>query len=536
MPRGLFVAAAMSVCTFTAFAGGPTTGLIPLNDLGAGTYQGFQGGLYPGGVNSPPPAHLQAAMARSQLILPRNAQGQVDFVGGVIVMIAFGMSNTTHEFAVFERDQDVNTGRNPRLVILDTAFGGQTAAVLADPNAPYWTNVNQRIAAMGFTPAQVQVGWLKEVDANPPDNFPLHAQLLRDELELVCNNIHDKFPNLRLCYLSSRIYGGYSVGTLNPEPQAYESGFSVKWLIEDQINGDPGLNYDENAGPVESPLLLWGPYLWADGINPRSDGLTWVQSDFENDGVHPAPGAEQKVADMLSAFFAQHPTAQAWFRYRPGFMLRNVAASEDAYVRANQPNGNFGAEPVLRAQGGTMPATTYLKFDATAVVPAAFLAKLSLRNSTSGSGGGNTHAAIDTSWTELGLTFSNAPAFGGILAAHPQSSRDGTYAANVTASCNADADRILTYVIAMQAGQQVEFTSREANQPPRLIVTVRTPPTAGDLDGDCDVDSTDLNILLTDFGCASPPSADCIGDVDYDFDTDSVDLNVLLSTFGNACT
>jgi len=57
------------------------------------------------------------------------------------------------------------------------------------------------------------------------------------------------------------------------------------------------------------------------------------------------------------------------------------------------------------------------------------------------------------------------------------------------------------------------------------------PACVGDLDGDDDVDSTDLNILLTDFGCTS----NCIGDLDDDDDTDSTDLNILLSVFGNPC-
>src|SRR5262249_36050538 len=161
--------------------------------------------------------------------------------------------------------------------LMDTALGGQTAAAISDPSAAYWTTMMQRLQVMGLTPAQVQVAWLKEADAGPPDNFPVHAQTLRDELELIANDLHDKFPNLRLCYIASGISGGHAApGSLNPEPQAYESGFSVKWLIEDQIHGDPALNYGQLPGPVRSPVLLWGPYLWANGTTPRTDGLVWL--------------------------------------------------------------------------------------------------------------------------------------------------------------------------------------------------------------------------------------------------------------------
>ena len=52
----------------------------------------------------------------------------------------------------------------------------------------------------------------------------------------------------------------------------------------------------------------------------------------------------------------------------------------------------------------------------------------------------------------------------------------------------------------------------------------------GDLDGDGDVDLSDLGILLADFGCTAP--GPCVGDVDGDGDTDLEDLGVLLAHFG----
>jgi hypothetical protein len=51
----------------------------------------------------------------------------------------------------------------------------------------------------------------------------------------------------------------------------------------------------------------------------------------------------------------------------------------------------------------------------------------------------------------------------------------------------------------------------------------------GDLDGNLTVDSTDLNLLLADFGANG---ADLPGDIDRDRDVDSADLNTLLGEFG----
>lgn len=51
----------------------------------------------------------------------------------------------------------------------------------------------------------------------------------------------------------------------------------------------------------------------------------------------------------------------------------------------------------------------------------------------------------------------------------------------------------------------------------------------GDLDGDGDVDLTDLAMLLADFGCQTNT---CVGDADGDGDTDLNDLALLLANFG----
>jgi hypothetical protein len=460
------------VATLAPVASAQTPGLVPLTDLGTGLYQGFQGGLYPGGSNAPPPAHLAAAVSVAQQVVPRDAQGS-PHADGLVGLIAIGMSNTCQEFAVFERQEDLNPSRNPRVVIVDTAQGGQTAAAIASPAASYWTLVSQRLQAAGLSAAQVQVAWLKEADAQPPNNFPGHAQVLRDELKAICNILHDRFPNLRLCYVSSRIYSYAAQGSLNPEPQAYESGFAVKWLIEAQINGDPQLNYSAAAGPVRSPLLLWGPYLWANGTTPRSDGLVWLASDLEGDLTHPGPAGEQKVADMLSAFLATDPAAAPWWGPRVGAALVTLDATKDAYVQAAAPGSNFGALPQLLVQGGASPTSTYVAFDASALPRPARYAKLGLRIVQAG--GGPVSTVADSSWDEAAITFGTAPPVGPVAVNVPSASREGTFDADVTGALNADPDGVLSLALATTAAAQASYRSRESGQPPRLTVLVLTP-------------------------------------------------------------
>lgn len=134
-------------------------------------------------------------------------------------------------------------------------------------------------------------------------------------------NARKKFPNLRVAYLASRIYGGYSGGSLNPEPFAYESAFVARWLIQDQIAGKAELKYassDESVQAIKAPLLLWGPYLWADGVTPRrSDGLVWKRADLGGDETHPSQSGREKVARLLLSFFKENPLARSWFVTSP---------------------------------------------------------------------------------------------------------------------------------------------------------------------------------------------------------------------------
>jgi len=163
------------------------------------------------------------------------------------------------------------------------------------------------------TDAQVQALWLKEADARPTLPFPDDAAKLQHEIESIIGDIKGRFPNARQLFLSSRIYAGYATTDLNPEPFAYQSGFAVKGIVRDQIEGMPSLNFDPDRGPVGAPWLSWSAYLWADGLVPRSNGLTWECADFQTDGTHPATSGRQKVAAMLLSFFKGDPVASRWF-------------------------------------------------------------------------------------------------------------------------------------------------------------------------------------------------------------------------------
>jgi hypothetical protein len=280
----------------------------PLTDLGAAQYLGFAGGLYPNGKNSPSSAYQDAGVALGATVQPVDKDDKPS-TSGKIAMIGIGMSNASREFLQFIRLVDADSRKNPSLVMIDAARNGAAATEIAVPFGDYWIDVDRQLQRCEISTPQVQVVWLKTALAREPRGFPENARLLQRMLRSIVGILITKFPQLKLLYISSRTYGGYSETDLSPEPIAYESAFAVKWLIEECIN---------HPRPDRSiPWVSWGPYLWADGVAPRSDGLIWERGDFEPDGVHPSTQGALKVATKLFEFFASDPTAQSWFFSQP---------------------------------------------------------------------------------------------------------------------------------------------------------------------------------------------------------------------------
>lgn len=320
--------AAASDCTVTS------VGFTPLNDLGTGFYSPsgtpFQGGLYPGGTNLIPLTHGAVGRARA-IAVSTHAK---------YILLSIGMSNTTQEFCsasgglpcdawTFMGQAAVNPLVNTtKLRIVNGALGGQAASTWDAPTDANYDRVRDLVLApQGHVEADVYVIWVKVANPGPTVKLPnptADAFTLKGQIGNILRAAKARYPNLSLAFISSRIYAGYAgypiptASALNPEPYAYESGFSAKWLIEAQINQMSGGPIDPIAGDMNyntvAPWVAWGPYLWADGTTPRSDGLTYVCGDLSGDGTHPDTTGEQKVGTMLLDFMLTDKAATPWFR------------------------------------------------------------------------------------------------------------------------------------------------------------------------------------------------------------------------------
>ncbi len=230
-------------------------------------------------------------------------------------------------------------------------------SLLNDPECNY-DRVMADLIANGFSESQVQAVFLKSADGFPQcdlghqhcsggleDAYQAETYMGNIMRYLKCckANGQPRYPNLKQVFITSRTYGGYAQnpptnppvtpppGCLNPEPFSYEEGFSVQRLIVAQINQNAGITTpsDPYSGAVTSgssgttPWFDWGPYLWTNGVNLRSDRQNWCggqtingcngnydvregdltnESKYWGDFTHPSAYGQQKVANQLVNF------------------------------------------------------------------------------------------------------------------------------------------------------------------------------------------------------------------------------------------
>lgn len=299
-----------------------STPIVPIPDLGTAGYLGSQGGMYPGGTNSRPAGHDSDGVAFANAIQPLDANGNPD-PNGKYVLLSIGMSAAHTLFAGFQIDAVADpTVDQTHLVLVNGAQNNATAGDFALPNHPVWTDIMEYFLPQSqVTAKQVVAAWINDV-SYPKGTFPGDMSTLQSNLESIAQNLHRRFPNLKLAYFTGRMYGAYSNNPKNPEspePFAYESGFAVKWSIEDQLNGLTALNYNPVNGQVKAPWMDWGSYMWANGLVPRNDGFVWTCQDYTSDGIHPSLpplSGRDKGANIMMNFFKTDDTTAPWFLTR----------------------------------------------------------------------------------------------------------------------------------------------------------------------------------------------------------------------------
>jgi hypothetical protein len=235
--------------------------------------------------------------------------------------------------------------------------------------------------------SQVQGLWIKQADVTYINHLgndvgsygcPVYAPLnidanckvdfynLEKNLAGIVRAAKIRYPNLRMVFLTSRSYGGFTGFHPTNEMFAYETGFANKRLVKaqmDQMNNGGCSPVDTNAGDLnylytpgtnctatgpESPWIVWdrlpstsslagSTYIWAYTPSadvppvPNSNGVIWpfartippacdpnnpasTNTYFIADGQHPNDcGISQVGKNLLLNYFLYSPYTTPWF-------------------------------------------------------------------------------------------------------------------------------------------------------------------------------------------------------------------------------
>ena len=303
-----------------------TTGLKALIDLQTGYYLGYQGGLYPGGKNQMPYAHLSAGMNISRSIMPLDTNGMIDLEDGKMGFICLGASTAGNAFNHFKTVSEMDTTLNPCMKIANCAVGAKGLEIMIDTiaNDWYWDDdIMGDVEGAGLNRRQVEVAWIMVTSrVDTVLIWPYQPQSVADKYEALMAIMLAKFPNLKEVFISGFYYGGYAdpdkeFYDMIYEPSSYWNNWSVKFVVQRQIEADPDLKYTYPGR--KSAWISWGPPVWADGMRANyKDGLRWnCLEDFNPDGggYHLTNTGKDKIGELIYQFFKSSSVAADWYRY-----------------------------------------------------------------------------------------------------------------------------------------------------------------------------------------------------------------------------
>jgi chitodextrinase len=149
-----------------------------------------------------------------------------------------------------------------------------------------------------------------------------------------------------------------------------------------------------------------------------------------------------------------------------------VGAAADAYVRSDLPTTNYGSSTALRVD--TSPDTvSYLRFDLRGVTGTVTSATLNIYANSSLPTGYDVKTVLnnDTSWSETGMTYNNAPAADAYVATSTAAVGGSPTNVELTAFVQANEGQLVSIALTGRSTTALSLASRESVNPPQLVIT-----------------------------------------------------------------
>jgi PKD repeat protein len=163
----------------------------------------------------------------------------------------------------------------------------------------------------------------------------------------------------------------------------------------------------------------------------------------------------------------------------PGGAAQAFSAIADSHVRSTAPTKNYGTANPLRVRQGTGTADTYmtfLKFNVTGLTSAPASAKVRMFVTDASPDGGSLFKVANT-WTEMGLTYGNAPSLGTTSLSSAGATTTGKWVEwNATSAVTGNGE--VSFAVKTTSSNSSYYTSREAtaNRPELVVSGTSTGP------------------------------------------------------------
>jgi len=224
------------------------------------------------------------------------------------VLVCIGMSNANQECDDWleKINGPLQNVINPNLTVINCAVGSHAIERWNDDiyNELLWNACIQKVLDAGLEVGDVKYVWHKAMvqyvrdeqnNLLPPYPAPASAYYkLIDEFDVFATRLPQFLPAVETVFMSGRSYGGFSTKPDRGEPLAKLSNQAIDEWLQDNTT-------------VMDISYVHGPYLWAlDCADQTGVEGCYVRTDYQQDGIHPAQGALNKITRLVHDYFSQY--------------------------------------------------------------------------------------------------------------------------------------------------------------------------------------------------------------------------------------
>ena len=183
--------------------------------------------------------------------------------------------------------------------------------------------------------------------------------------------------------------------------------------------------------------------------------------------TYAAPGTYTVTLTVSNSAGSDSETRANYITVAAGRTFVPVA---DAYAKESEPGANFRSTSNLRVKDEVANRyRSYMKFVVSGVTGTVRSARLRLHVTDGSPDGGSLREVADDGWTEGGLTWNNAPAFGSNELASAGPITTGTWV-ELDVTAHVQGDGTYSFALVNANSDTAIYSSRDGPQPPQLVL------------------------------------------------------------------